>query len=420
MFTCAPVARMGCYNNPAYVAACTLFPLDTLAYFKRDTHYGSTWVDAAGPYNATAVGAVSGNAFSGGYYETGFKVADLRKEGGYTVAAWTKFTGSIGQHYAAIVGGRDPATPGSGTEWFIGKNAGNSCVGVQDGNYLFDTACGSSLFDGNYHSIVFTENSAGAGVVYVDGARVGGGSWSGGAHVDREYVTIGTEHEGGGFAWKGQIDEVAFYTKALSAADAATIATGMRTGAAIARVGTADSWCAFPEYVADPITIAPQLSVGMGSVCAVGARPPVVTEGAVFLRVGVNQLSWTGGLEPSDRTSTARQWLISKCADSQQVGGTCSTDGAGKCATRQRERSPLSAHAPPAHPPTTTPAPHPAPPLQASGRTRNGRASRDPCWRAIPSRSRAPPAARSRTAQAPRAATSPGPHPAATGARRSR
>jgi len=236
MFTCAPVARMGCYNNPAYVAACTLFPLDTLAYFKRDTHYGSTWVDAAGPYNATAVGAVSGNAFSGGYYETGFKVADLRKEGGYTVAAWTKFTGSIGQHYAAIVGGRDPATPGSGTEWFIGKNAGNSCVGVQDGNYLFDTACGSSLFDGNYHSIVFTENSAGAGVVYVDGARVGGGSWSGGAHVDREYVTIGTEHEGGGFAWKGQIDEVAFYTKALSAADAATIATGMRTGAAIARV----------------------------------------------------------------------------------------------------------------------------------------------------------------------------------------
>ena len=208
-----------------------LFPLDTLAYFKRDTHYGSTWVDAAGPYIATAVGAVSGNAFSGGYYETGFKVADLRKAGGYTVAAWTKFTGSIGQTYAAIVGGRDPA---GGTEWFIGKNSGSSCVGVQDGNYNPNTACGSSLFDGNYHSIVFTENSAGAGVVYVDGARVGGGSWSGGAHVDREYVTIGTEHEGGGYPWKGQIDEVAFYVQAMNAVEVNKIHAGLATGREIA------------------------------------------------------------------------------------------------------------------------------------------------------------------------------------------
>ena len=31
--------------------------------------------------------------------------------------------------------------------------------------------------------------------------------------------------------------------------------------------GTVDSWCAFPAYVADP-TLAPQLAIGMGSVCA--------------------------------------------------------------------------------------------------------------------------------------------------------
>jgi hypothetical protein len=218
---------------------------DVLAYFRRGTNEGQRWPDATGKYFAKAEGSVSANGahtnFNGGSYDTGFQVEDLRGSDGFTIAAWVRFTGTNTQTYAAIIGGRDSA--GHGTEFFFGKNHGEhygssvggspgDCIGVQDGNYNPNVMCPAHQadfpFNDQWRHMVFTENGQGRGWVYVDGEDVTQGtfSWTGGADTNREWVVIGKEIEGTGYPWTGQIDEVAFYTRALTPAE---IASNYRT-----------------------------------------------------------------------------------------------------------------------------------------------------------------------------------------------
>ncbi|EJK76968.1 hypothetical protein THAOC_01236, partial [Thalassiosira oceanica] len=194
---------------------------DVLAYFRRGTNTGQQWPDDTGRYTAVASGSGSVSAsgsstnFNGGFYETGFQVSELRKNGGYSVAAWIRFTGQASQTYSAIVGGRDN---NGGTEFFIGKTSGSECIGVQDGNYIAGASlkCGG-VFDNQWRQLIYTQSNTGLGKVYVDDVEIDSShTWTGGAHVNQEWVLIGGEVEGAGYVWTGQIDEVVFYTKELT------------------------------------------------------------------------------------------------------------------------------------------------------------------------------------------------------------
>jgi len=159
---------------------------------------------------------VSGQAttFTDGQYNTGFTVGELRSNGhGYTVTALARFTGKKSGTFAALVGGKDT----DGTEFFLGKHAGNSCWGHQDGAYFGDLSCDSGFFDRQYHSVVFTSAADGTVKLYIDGKlKATRKITPGGAPVDKETILIGNEMEGPGHPWVGNIAEVLFYSREVS------------------------------------------------------------------------------------------------------------------------------------------------------------------------------------------------------------
>ncbi|MEN9622185.1 MAG: hypothetical protein RLZZ67_619 [Candidatus Parcubacteria bacterium] len=135
-----------------------------------------------------------------------------------TVSAWYKFEGNISDTYSAIIAGQS-------ADFFIGKNTGNSNIGVQDSAYNGAIAAGTNAWDGNWHQIIYTF-SGGAGTVYLDGRSVGSSAYSGGSGA----IWIGQENEGPGYDFNGKIDDVRIYSRALSPAEV-TILYG--AGAAI-------------------------------------------------------------------------------------------------------------------------------------------------------------------------------------------
>ncbi len=134
-----------------------------------------------------------------------------------TVSAWFRFEGSIGDSYRAIISGQS-------ADFFIGKNTGNSNIGVQDGSYNSGIAVGTNAWDGAWHHIAYTF-SGGTGAVYLDGVSVGSGAFSGGTGA----IWIGQENEGNGYDFNGKIDDVRFYSRALSPAEIASLYSSVQS-----------------------------------------------------------------------------------------------------------------------------------------------------------------------------------------------
>jgi hypothetical protein len=130
-----------------------------------------------------------------------------------TIVVWYKYTGSSNRTYTAIIGGKES---GSGTEFFIGKNTGNTNIGVQDGNYSSTFVTGSNAFDGNWHQIVYTYDS-GTGKIYLDGTLKSSGSFT--KCNDAEEIMIGIEFEGSNYPFPGNMSQILMYTRVLTAAE---------------------------------------------------------------------------------------------------------------------------------------------------------------------------------------------------------
>lgn len=143
------------------------------------------------------------------YVTTGFTRGTL---GNYlTLIAWYKYTGTAERTYSAIIGGKEAAT-----EFFIGKNIGNTDIGVQDGNYYSNFVTGSNAFDGNWHQIVYSYDN-GTGKIYLDGTLKNTNSFT--KCNDAEEIIIGGETESSGFYFNGNISQVSFYNRVLTAAE---------------------------------------------------------------------------------------------------------------------------------------------------------------------------------------------------------
>ena len=128
-----------------------------------------------------------------------------------TMIAYYKFDGNTSRTYTPVFGGIDS---GGGTEFFIGKNSGNTNIGVQDGNYSGNFVQGSSAWDGNYHQIVYTYNN-GIGKIYLDGILKSTGNFT--KCNSAEEILIGREAEGSGYWFIGDITRACVYSKVFTA-----------------------------------------------------------------------------------------------------------------------------------------------------------------------------------------------------------
>ena len=129
-----------------------------------------------------------------------------------SIDAFFKYTGNSGDGYRPIIGGNDP---GNATEFFLGKNTGNSNFGIQDGNYDGNFVTNYNVFDGNWHHMCYTYNN-GTGRLYLDGVLRNSASFT--KCNDAEQIYIGAEVQEG-YWWKGNIAKVSYYTKVLSATE---------------------------------------------------------------------------------------------------------------------------------------------------------------------------------------------------------
>ena len=133
-----------------------------------------------------------------------------------TVEAWFRYAGTSTDSYQAIIGSYD----GTGTtEFFIGKNAGNTDFGIQDGTYNAGMATASNAWDGSWHHFAFT-NDNGTGKLYLDGTLKSTNSFTRDNATDIIY--IGTEIEGSGYYFPGDIDEVRFWNTVRTASQITT------------------------------------------------------------------------------------------------------------------------------------------------------------------------------------------------------
>ncbi len=128
-----------------------------------------------------------------------------------TMIAYYKFDGSTSRTYTPIFGGKES---GAGTEFFIGKNTGNTNIGVQDGGYSGSFVTGSNAWDGNYHQIVYTYEN-GTGKIYLDGVLKNTGTFS--KCNAAEQITVGSEVEGSGYYMIGDIPRACVFSKVLTA-----------------------------------------------------------------------------------------------------------------------------------------------------------------------------------------------------------
>ncbi len=146
---------------------------------------------------------------SSNYITTGFTRGTLADN--FTIIGYCKYTGTAGRTYSAVFGGKETAT-----EFFVGKNSGDTNIGVQDGNYNSAFVVGSNAFDGNWHQWVYTYGGA-VGRIYLDGVLKNTGTFT--KCNDAEEIIIGGETEGGGYYWDGYIDKVFIYKRTFTESD---------------------------------------------------------------------------------------------------------------------------------------------------------------------------------------------------------
>ena len=122
---------------------------------------------------------------------------------------------------------------------------------VRNGVSPFGTAEGGKISPGEWQFLVGTYDGA-TGVLYVDGAPVGSGGFTPPGTVSLP-VNIGAYFLGG-FGWKGRIDEVQIFNRALTPAEIVNLYEAASAGACKAALGGVDALFTAPW---DPDTAVP-------------------------------------------------------------------------------------------------------------------------------------------------------------------
>jgi len=121
----------------------------------------------------------------------------------FTAETWYRFTGLTSDGYS-------PIFAGASADFFIGKNTGNTDIEIHDNEWISNVASGTDAWDGNWHHIAVSRSS-GTNSLYLDGALVGSGAYSGGTGI----IWVGRENQGSPVHnFDGDMDEISIWSDA--------------------------------------------------------------------------------------------------------------------------------------------------------------------------------------------------------------
>lgn len=127
------------------------------------------------------------------------------------VEAWVKTTSSAAGEQGIV----SNEVSSKGTAVYLADGHVHASYTRSAGNHVATVSSPAPINDGGFHHVVYTVDSGGS-KLYVDGAHVATGAWSGtaGAHSSMHPLRIG--NHGGAKPFSGVIDEVAVYDSVLS------------------------------------------------------------------------------------------------------------------------------------------------------------------------------------------------------------
>ena len=182
----------------------------------------TTVVDSAGSNAGTVQnGAVSGavgklgNAISfdgmNDYVSTSLGPISNNLGNSFTLAAWVK-NSNVSDGWGWIIG------ESAGGTFLFGKQGSEDAIHVNMDGIISGTKIANSggVFDGNWHNVVLVRDSTDM-KLYVDGGFRSATTVSNTVTTCTGNVSIG--RRGNGEYWRGSVDEVAIYNRALSAAE---------------------------------------------------------------------------------------------------------------------------------------------------------------------------------------------------------
>lgn len=241
-------------------------PTGLVSYWKMDEISGTTLVDAKGGHNATC-NTTLGKDYSGIVRYA--QVFDLSKNASvannadfsfgagssFTIIYWMKFTETDygGQDHVIVskgdYGGGNPSTGffSSGV-----NGAGKVNFLLSDGSSFPQLESDGAYNDGTWHQVACVlDNSADYVYLYVDGAVIKSQFVSfGGSFSNSNSLLIGSllNNSSLGFYYRGSIDEIAIYNRALSASEI----LNQKNAAKSNGIGICDG--EYPEITSIPVT----------------------------------------------------------------------------------------------------------------------------------------------------------------------
>jgi hypothetical protein len=136
----------------------------------------------------------------GDYIKTGINRSSFTN---ISFCTWYKFLGQTTDSWTALLAGNSK-------DFFIGKNSGDSKIGVQDGNYV-NISSTKNAWDTKWHHLCYVLNNLN-GSVYLDSTNVGNSDFTGGSGE----IYIAHENESTGYYFNGLIDDLRIYNRVIS------------------------------------------------------------------------------------------------------------------------------------------------------------------------------------------------------------
>ena len=142
--------------------------------------------------------------------------ASLNGTNDFTVSAWVQTTATTA---GVIVQQRDPSASGYIGEYQLAMNSGGavSFYIYGNGGYQFQLATPQAVNDGQWHTVMAERSGGTNGYIYIDGVLAA--SATGAIESLSSAITnyVGQDVRNGNNTFSGQIDEVAIFTRALTA-----------------------------------------------------------------------------------------------------------------------------------------------------------------------------------------------------------
>ncbi|MEK7952071.1 Ig-like domain-containing protein [Luteolibacter soli] len=193
------------------------------SWWRLNETTGSTAADVAGAHTGTVSGAawatgISGNALNFDGIDDGVlpgTAAALTGSGNFSVSAWVKINPA--SPLGTVIEQRDPT--GYVGEYALNVNASGTVnfMVYGSGGYQFDLTTTGTVNDGQWHHVSGVRNGT-SGKVYIDGVEAASGTGTLQA-LQSFAVSIGYDNRDNNKRFKGLIDDVRIYTRALSATE---------------------------------------------------------------------------------------------------------------------------------------------------------------------------------------------------------